>query len=107
MAGGKAEVVLALLECGATAARGDDRPGLLVGAIRGFGGRGGSVCAVKALLAAGVDPKDVETAWVSRGSPSKRVAPLALAHESMRGPHENEAAAIVRALIEAGADESF
>jgi hypothetical protein len=106
MAGSKAEVVLALLECGATVERPDDRPGLLAGAIRGFGGRGGSAIAVKALLAAGADPNEVETAWVSRGSPSKRVAPLALAYESIRLGHENEGATIARALIEAGADEA-
>jgi hypothetical protein len=106
MAGSGAEVVLALLECGATVGGRDDRTGLLVGAIRGFGGRGGSASAVKALLAAGVDPNEVETAWVNRGSPSKRVPPLALAYESMRKSADNEAEAIARALIEAGADEA-
>jgi len=100
MPGSGAEPLVALLQAGARLDAPGDRPGLLWRAIHGYSRKGGCAAAVRALLAAGADPNEV----ADDGDPPRRVAPLRVAFEQISSRRPNEARAIVKVLVEGGAD---
>lgn len=97
-----ADTVVALLEAGARIDVTCAGAGVLWWAIQGFGHKGGSAAAVRALLAAGADANEV----TDTATPPRRVAPLALAFEQLSTKYATDASGILKALVAGGADRA-